>query len=191
MPKPHKEPEPPAPSASTLTVGEIAAHIHGLAGNPTSLTERLRHFGKLGLLVAVDRSREGTGRHARYPEDAVYDAAFLTICADAGLYVNEHRYLADAMSSVRNKLPDWKKARAKGRSVPLFIEIFFVPPGKIIGDVHDGKSTLLAKLRRERPDILPKDSFVSLATKIDLGSIFEHVWKSMNARDASGVVRAE
>jgi hypothetical protein len=179
-----KDLEPHAP-IEPLKVGEIAALIRDLARDPTSLTERLRHFGKLGLLVAIDRADEGTGRHARYGEDAVYDAAILTVAADAGLYVNEHRLLADGMSAARLALRDWKKARAKGKTGPSLLQMSLVPPGRHIIEVHDGSPAMLAKMKREKPDAFPKGAFTAVAITIDLAEVFEHVWKSMTSRDAS------
>jgi DNA-binding transcriptional MerR regulator len=155
------------PEPGLMTIGEVAARIRHLARDPFVLTERLRHWGKLGLLVTADRHSEGTGRHKLYDEDAVGAAAVLNAFADAGIEPGRHRWLADAQSIARIELAKWKRARAKGRK-PLFLEVSFVPPGRTEIEVHSGSA---------RPSAAPP----LLSVRINLGLLFESVSESESA----------
>jgi hypothetical protein len=162
-----------------LTIGQIAKRVSGLAGEPTVLTERCRHWAKLGFFTAIDREGEGTGKHVLYGEAALYDAAILVALASSGQHPGDQRWLADVVSIARLELVKWKQARLKGRTGPLFLDILFVPPGKKITAIRKSAADInaaLARAKRELPAAYQRDSFAALTITIDLARIFETVW---------------
>ena len=66
--------------------------------------------------MPVDRHHAGTGKHRRYAEDAIYDAAILHIFTSAGISVSGSRTLVDALTMARFAIPRWKTERRKGRT---------------------------------------------------------------------------
>ena len=146
-----------------MTIGEVAMRIRHLAKDPFALVERARHWGKLGLLVAIDRKGEGTGKHRFYAEDAVFVAAFLNALADAGIEPGKHRWLADAQSMARLALNKWQK----GRPASLVLEIAFAPGGKML------MGTELPKSLKERAKLLrvenPAEARAAMTIRVDLG----------------------
>jgi DNA-binding transcriptional MerR regulator len=71
----------------TLTVSDIAQRIVKPGMDKARLVERLRHWTREGLLSPIGERRPGTGRHRRYSESAVFDAAVLSALADRGIQV--------------------------------------------------------------------------------------------------------
>lgn len=167
-----------------MTVGEVAVRVRHLAKDPFALVERARHWGKLGLLVAIDRKGEGTGKHRLYAEDAVYDAAFLNALADAGIEPGKHRWLADAQSMARLALNKWQK----GRAASLVLEIAFVPGGKML------MGTELPKSLKERARLLrvenPAEARAAMTIRVDLGMLFESVSKPAKPKEVEAPKRA-
>ena len=188
-----------------MTIGEVAARVRHLAVDAFALTERCRHWSKLGLLKSADRHAEGTGRHKLYDERAVYDAALLTVLADAGLEPGRHvveadfkpsrrlqimeemRWLLDAQYWAKQARLEWKQARAKGQNEPLYLEVFLIPPGKYYVDIHRGTPTPPEEIaKRSRLDD-PAKARAALSIKFDLGMLFDSVSATAEDDDESTV----
>jgi DNA-binding transcriptional MerR regulator len=176
-----QQPHPP-----TRTVGELAA----VAGFPdaAAIIERIRHWTREGLIRVEGNLHEGTGRHRRYHPDAAYDVIVLDALARAGVSVATLRYAVDALSVARISLAEWKAARAKGRSRPMLLEVLFLnDAGTIVTHVHKGaaRANVLAEIRRTRPGLLADNAFVALSITIDLGGLFEKVWRLSGGDDVT------
>jgi hypothetical protein len=155
---------PPVPGTPTLTVGEIAEQLHAIAPNSFATIERIRHWTREHLLLPVDQHHGGTGKHRRYAAESVYDAAILTVIADAGLPIITQGYLRRALPLARGALLKWK-ARGKSQDVPLFLEISQIPK-KIRGPkirIHEGA--------------VKQDPTAALSLIINLSNIFTRVRK--------------
>ena len=186
---------PKRPKPGLMTIGEIAARIRHLAADPFALTERCRHWAKLGLLASAARHAEGTGKHKLYDQQAIYDAALLTILADAGVvdpgrHVAEAgfkpgrhstqitegaRWLLDAQYWAKQARIEWAQKRAKGQNEPLYLEVFFVPPGKRYGDIHHGVPTSLEDIAKRSKVDDPVKVRPAFSIRFDLGMLFESV----------------
>ena len=183
-----------------MTIGEVAARVRHLADDPFALTERCRHWAKLGLLESADRHAEGTGRHKLYDEHAVYDAALLTALAEAGFEPGRHavetdfkpgrrlqirkemRWLRDARYFARQaRLVEWKQARAQNKR--LYLEVFLIPPDKYYIDIHNGTPTPIEEIAKRSKVDDPAKARATLSIKFDLGMLFESVSKSAKAEE--------
>jgi DNA-binding transcriptional MerR regulator len=189
--QPQRKTTPQQPTVPTLTVGELAA-MAGTSDVPTTI-ERIRHWTREGLLQVAGNLHEGTGRHRRYHRDAPYDVAFLDALARAGVSVATLRYAVDALSVARISLAEWKVARAKGRPPAMQLEILFIDTGVTVTHVHKGlaRRKVLAEIRRKRPGILTENAFAALSISLDLGGIFEKVWRLSAELEASESPTAE
>lgn len=120
-------PTPAAPSwtqgQSTLTVGEIAERLRPIAPDIAATVQRIRHWTREQMLVPIDRHHEGTGKHRRYAEGAVYDAAILQVVTSAGLHVATERYLIDALTHASLQLSSWREATRLGQKPRMFLTI--------------------------------------------------------------------
>ena len=119
----------------TLTVGRIAEQLRTLAPDTAASTERIRHWTREGLLVPVERHHAGTGKHRRYDVSSVYDAAVLSVIADAGLHIAAHRYLLNGLSLARRALQKWRAAKS---GAGLFLEISHTKAGSPTIAIHEG-----------------------------------------------------
>lgn len=147
-----------------VTIGEIAARARHLASDPYAFVERARHWAKIGLLCAVDKVGQGTGRHALFPASEAYMAALVNAFAEAGIPPAGSRAVADVQGTIRNStLPRWLRAKTKS---PLFVEIRFYPAGRSAIGVHYGKWERSAA----EPKAQPMTKII-----IDLGVLFESV----------------
>jgi hypothetical protein len=172
-----------------MTIGEVAARVRHLAADPFALTERCRHWAKLGLLVSTDRHAEGTGRHKLYDERAVYDAALLIILADAGVepgryppeagfkpkrlrIKEETRWLADVQHWARQELRAW---RAKDQTLPVYLEVFFIPGGKYYVDTHRGTPAPSQEIAKRSGLDDPAEARAAFSIRFDLALLFESV----------------
>jgi hypothetical protein len=177
-----------------MTIGEVAARVRHLATDPFALTERCRHWAKLGLLVSAARHAEGTGKHKLYDQQAIYDAALLIVLADAGVDPGRHvaevgfkpgrhstqitedaRWLLDAQHWAKQARYQWAQEQAKGQNKPLYLEVFFVPPGKRYGDIHHGTPTSLEDIAKRSKVDDPARVRPAFSIRIDLGMLFESV----------------
>jgi hypothetical protein len=183
-----------------MTIGEVAARIRHFAADPFALTERCRHWAKLGLLVSAGRHAEGTGKHKLYDRRAIYDAALLIILADAGIEPGRHvaeadfkpsrhstqitadmRWLLDAQYWAKQALIQWKQERTGGQNEPLYLEVFFVPPGKRYVDIHRGTPTPLEEIAKRSKVDDPARVQPAFSIRFDLATLFESVAKSAEA----------
>jgi DNA-binding transcriptional MerR regulator len=124
--------------APTLTVGQIAERLCKLNPDKAATKERVRHWTREDLLAPVAKHHEGTGRHRGYAEDSVYDAAVLSVIANAGLHITAHRYLLRGLPLVRQALQKWEAAKSGGR---LFLEISHTKAGSPTITIHEGTVT--------------------------------------------------
>ena len=69
-------------------------------------------------MLAPTHLHSGTGKHRTYPENAVYEAALLHVLTSAGFTVSAMRYLVDAVTVTRFRLPKWRK-----KGGPLYLRI--------------------------------------------------------------------
>jgi DNA-binding transcriptional MerR regulator len=122
----------------TLTVGQIAERLRALASGTASTAERIRHWTREGLLAPMENHHAGTGKHREYDASSVYDAAVLSVIADAGLHITAHRYLLRGLALVRRALQKWKAAKSGGG---LFLEISHTEAGSPTITIHEGTVT--------------------------------------------------
>ena len=101
----------------TLSVGEIAKKLQTVAPDISATIERIRHWTRENILLPVDQHHAGTGKHRRYSNDTVLDAAILTVVANLGLPIVSHGYLVDALPRIRRALRNWDQ------SSPVLLEI--------------------------------------------------------------------
>jgi DNA-binding transcriptional MerR regulator len=197
----------PKPHPTLMTIGEVAARVRHLAVDPFALTERCRHWAKLGLLVSADPHTEGTGKHKLYDQRAIYDAALLTALADAGVepgrvveadfkpsrrlqITEEMRWLLDAQYWAKQALIQWKQERARGQNEPLYLEVFLIPPGKHYVDIHRGTPMPPEEIaKRSRLDD-PTKARAAFSIRFDLGMLFESVSKPAKPKEAEATKRA-
>jgi DNA-binding transcriptional MerR regulator len=100
----------PVTTPETLTVGQIAALLVRLGCTPdvAGTTERLRHWTREGFIHPVASHHEGTGKHRRYTEDAVFDALVLNAFADVGIQIAAKRHLiTDALVQAKAAWREW------------------------------------------------------------------------------------
>jgi hypothetical protein len=142
-----------------LTLRDIALRVFPLARDPIGLSERIRHQANIDLLGATSGRGEGTGKHRRYGEDAVFDAAFLTAIQDAGIAPGGAQFLADAQAMSRIAFARLKAAKGKGTAI---MELAFMPGGKRTLAVH--------KVRTYKPQ-----AGATVRIEIDLGLVFDIV----------------
>jgi DNA-binding transcriptional MerR regulator len=114
---------PPIFGKPTVTVGEIAQRVQTIGPNPASTIERIRHWTREGLLIPADQHHAGSGKHRRYATESVYDAAILTVIANAGLPLVSQTYLHKALPLARGALRKWIRVRRKNQDIMLFLEI--------------------------------------------------------------------
>lgn len=162
------------PEKPLLTIGEIAACARALASDPYSLTERARHWAKIGLLKPAAQVGEGSGRHALFPESEAYMVAVICALADAGLQPAGSRVVADVQNAARFTLAKWLR-----RPGPCFVEIFFYPGGKTLTEVHDGTP------KAKHPNAQGKER-ARISIKLDLDLLFSGVSEALAAR-AGGI----
>lgn len=176
-------PSPAAPVATSeplFTIGEIAARARHLATDPYAFTERVRHWAKLGLLQAVERVGEGSGRHALFRGTEAYMAAVIAAFAEAGLQPAGSRAVADALGSyTRDHLARWLRDKERGRPPKsLLLEIIFYPGGgKTMEAVRNGvreKTTAKQAASRKARGFDPTKRPMTTIT-VDLGALWESV----------------
>jgi hypothetical protein len=122
-----------------FTVAEIADLIRLPHVERAAIVERLRHWGKEGLLAPVGQRNPGTGRPNAYEVTAVYDAAILNTLADSGLPIGRLRHIGVTLSAAERARTAW----AKKRSPKLELEVadFGTPDhqgGRYAVFLHDG-----------------------------------------------------
>lgn len=69
----------------TIATGDIAGFLSRPGKDASEASERIKHWTRLKLLRPVKNFGGGTGRHFRYDETVVLDAAILWALADAGI----------------------------------------------------------------------------------------------------------
>jgi hypothetical protein len=187
MPLKHTEP-PAVPTGPTLTVSEIAGMTILVSPDPVATLERIRHWTRERLIVPIAQEHAGGGKHRGYAEDTAYDVAVLIAVANMGLHVTSTRYLADALTMLRQALPRWKEARARGRVAPLFLDIFFLAgpsgSGGTAIDVREDRKPVspqkaLAHLKESRPDFFDALTFIASVITVDCGVLFDKVFTSI------------
>ena len=124
---------PPEVGAPTLTAGEIAEQLRPFAPAATTI-ERIRHWTRENLSTPVENHHGGTGTRRKYNTSIRYDAAVLSVIANAGLHITAHRYLLDGLSQARRALQKWKPAESRG----LYLEIAYVKDSGPIFAIHEG-----------------------------------------------------
>jgi DNA-binding transcriptional MerR regulator len=124
----------PKTGAPTLTVGQIAERLLPFVSDKAASAERIRHWTRETLMTPVEKHHAGSGKHRRYAESIVTDAAILSVIANAGLHITAHRYLLDALSQVRRALQKWKPVKS-GR---LYLEIAYPKDSGPTFAIHEG-----------------------------------------------------
>jgi hypothetical protein len=155
----------PEIGTATLTVGEIAEKLHPIAPNTSATIERIRHWTRERLILPVDQHHAGTGRHRRYAAESVYDAAILTVFANAGVPIVSQDYLRNALPLVRRAMRKWTQGGSKNQDIPLFLQISQTPTerGSPTVRIHEG--------------VVAHDPTAELSVTINLSQIFTRVLK--------------
>jgi DNA-binding transcriptional MerR regulator len=121
-------------SPPVIGVGDLAERLSPIAPNQPATIERLRHWTREGFIVPADQHHAGTGKHRRYADDALYDAAILNAFADLGITIVAWKdTLLRALAQARAALPRWQQ----NQNQPLFLEVSRIR-GKQIIEIHDG-----------------------------------------------------
>lgn len=105
-----------SPGDPTLSISQIAERLAPIAPDTAGTIQRIRHWTREQMLLPAHQHHAGTGKHRRYSEDAIYDAAILHIFTSAGISVSGSRTLVDALTMARFAIPKWKAERSKGRT---------------------------------------------------------------------------
>jgi hypothetical protein len=103
----------------TLTISEIAERIRSPDEELGAVIDRLKNWVKEGLLQPIGEKNPGTGRHRRFPETALIDAAILHVLTDQiGMQAVKARALSKLFSLSRGefKKPDEPRFVTIGRS---------------------------------------------------------------------------
>ncbi len=125
-----------------LTVSEIAERIANPGADKAAvavIVGRLRHWTAEGLLHPVGEKSPGTGRHRRYDEAGLEDAALLNEMAELGLQIRLMRTCLILAQDAKTKWTDKAKRRIR-----VYLEIIKMPDGEILPrlhDVHEGKKS--------------------------------------------------
>jgi hypothetical protein len=123
----------------TLTIGEIAQRVAPLARHGTDVVGACRHLAKKGLLLPV-AAVAGTGNYRRYSSDEVYIAAVYVALAALGQHPGEQFWVSEIAWLVRRAaLPQWKLARSKNETRPLFVGVMLDPhlSGQVAFGIHE------------------------------------------------------
>jgi hypothetical protein len=99
-----------------LTVSDIAARLAPIAPNLHNTVQRLRHWGREGVLRPIESTHAGPGIHRLYADWVIYSAAFLWVLTTAGLPVSHSRFLKTVMPEVDSAAAQWHAARQKGQT---------------------------------------------------------------------------
>jgi DNA-binding transcriptional MerR regulator len=157
---PKSEPE------STLTVGQIAEILVrvGCAPDVAGTTERLRHWTREGFLKPIAVHHEGTGKHRRYSQDAVFDALVLNAFADVGIQIAAKRNLIiDALVQAKAAYKEWPFALTTKGPFTMVIR-------HKVGKTEKGWGrTEVECILGRRVDDDPKDT---MTIRINLGHLF-------------------
>jgi DNA-binding transcriptional MerR regulator len=112
------------PQAPTVTIGltirGLAERLAPIAPDTDATMQQIRHWTREGLLFPIqDTLHSGPGVHRVYNDDAVYEAAVLSVVANAGLPISGSQVLADAMAQVRIEIA--RRKAGKGRKKPHLV----------------------------------------------------------------------
>ncbi len=109
-------------NVKTLTAGEIASKLASDEELIPHLVERIRHWTREGLLRPVGERNPGTGKHRRYNNDAVLQAAILNAFTDAGMTTSTLRSLPATYSGLKDEYQSWVADRK--RSHPGYLCLY-------------------------------------------------------------------
>jgi hypothetical protein len=149
----------------TLTVGQIVRQLEPLASDAATMSERIRHWTRLGLLLPVTQHHAGTGKHRGYHDSSGFVVTVLNTLADAGLQVASRPYIQVAMVKTRQALQKWQQARNAGRKLPLLFLVI------VHEKTHKGSEPSVW-LREGNPNNHPTGE---LAIVINLSELFSQV----------------
>lgn len=100
---------PPAKKQPSLTTAELVAVLNATARDPQMISERLRHWARMGLLDPIGGRYPGTGFHRRYAEGSIIRAAVLNVLADMGYKITAlEQSLRTALGNAENARRRWK-----------------------------------------------------------------------------------
>jgi DNA-binding transcriptional MerR regulator len=104
-----------------LTIRGLAERLTPIAPDTDATVQQIRHWTREGLLLPIqDTLHSGPGVHRVYNDDAaVYEAAILSVVANAGLPISGSKILADAMVQARLEIA--RRKTGKGRKNPHLI----------------------------------------------------------------------
>jgi hypothetical protein len=143
-----------------------------------SRQKRVHQVTAVSLTVAPPIFGKPTvsGKHRRYATESVYDAAILTVIANAGLPLVSQTYLHKALPLARGALRKWIRVRRKNQDIMLFLEISQTASetGSRSVRIHEGAvkhdssaelsiiinlSQIFARVVRDNPQALESKSF--------------------------------
>jgi hypothetical protein len=125
----------------TFTISEIADRIRRPDEEIGAVIDRLKNWVKEGLLKPVGERHPGTGRHRRFPESALIDAAILHVMTD------QIGMQAVQAGALRKLFIDTRKAFSRKPDAERFVTIGRSPDNRAaeIGLSHaEGLAGLLA-----------------------------------------------
>jgi DNA-binding transcriptional MerR regulator len=103
-----------------LTIRSLAERLASIAPDIDATVQQIRHWTREGLLPPIQDLHSGPGVHRLYhPDDAVYEAAVLSVFANVGLPISGSQVLADAMTQVRLEIA--RRKTGKGRKAPHLV----------------------------------------------------------------------
>jgi hypothetical protein len=107
-----------------MTLGELVESLANTDPRAAVLTERIRGWVKMRLIVPLPGER-GSGKHHRYGRAAVYEIVMLNALANFNLPIASLSWVESALSQLREVLPSWveKNQRSK-RPSPLYLRIW-------------------------------------------------------------------
>jgi DNA-binding transcriptional MerR regulator len=103
-----------------LTIRGLAERLAPISPDTDATVQQIRHWTREGLLLPIQDLHSGPGVHRLYhPDDAVYEAAILSVAANAGLPISGSQVLADAMAQARLEVA--RRKAGKGKRKPHLV----------------------------------------------------------------------
>jgi len=93
------------------------------SADAATISERIKHWTRGGLLRPLDHRHPGSGRHRQFEWATVIDAAVLNVLSDDGLHVLGREDILLALMEARAAYDDWEKNKKPDPYFLIFVSI--------------------------------------------------------------------